>query len=64
MVRIYRFFATSWTQTAGIPPLECSVHAYVRGRVQVCGYVCACVGLDIGIGAFNNFAYSTHVSKK
>jgi hypothetical protein len=69
MVRIYRCFATSWTRTAGIPPLECSVHfdelpvcvrdsahAYVRGRVRVCGYVYAGVGLNIGIGAFNNFA--------
>jgi len=39
MVRIYRFFATSWTQTAGIPPLECSV-CFDEMPVCVCMHMC------------------------
>jgi hypothetical protein len=30
MDRIYKCFATSWTQTAGTPPLECCTYAGIR----------------------------------
>jgi hypothetical protein len=30
MEHIYKCFATSWTQTAGITPLECCTYAGIR----------------------------------
>ena len=48
MVRIYRCFATSWTKTTGITPLECSVR-FDELPYCACGNHHRACDQDIGI---------------